>query len=68
MKLLGVLAQCSIVLLYEVPSNLLLGKIAVAVAVATRRFGGTGGCWILLSRAPVLILLGESTIGGCHLV
>ncbi len=66
MKLLGRLAQSGVVLLDEVPANLILGQVAVSRGVGggVNRAGGRG---VLLGRDLVLLLLNEAAVGG-HLV
>lgn len=65
-KLLRRLAEGGVVLLYKVPSNLILRKVAVAVGIAAGGFRGCRSGWILLSRAAILILLAEVSVGCCH--
>lgn len=62
MKLLWGLAQSGVVLLDEVPSNLILRKV-IARSVSTGGISGTRGSWVLLSSALVLLLLSEAAIG-----
>lgn len=65
MKLIRVLAQSGVVLLYEVPANLILAK----VVVVTGRCGGivrSGGAWrCLFDSVLELVRIGVVTVG-CH--
>ena len=63
MKLLGGLAQGSVVLLDEVPTNLILLDITITRGGTIRGLSRTGGSRVLLSRALVLVLLSEAAIG-----
>lgn len=67
MELLRRLAQSGVVLLDEVPANLILGQIAVGRSGSgsgTIGGGGSRSCLLLASRFFVLILLAEVTVGG----
>jgi hypothetical protein len=58
MQLLGIFAQCRIVLLDEVPADLILGEV---VAIISRR-RCLGRRSVLLDRAFVLLLVVEVAI------
>ena len=62
MKLLWRLAQSGVILLDEVPANLILGEVA-AWGTSSSRIGWARGSWVLLSVALELILLREVAIG-----
>ncbi len=62
MKLLGRLAQSSVVLLYEVPANLILGEV---IAVGRCVCGIDGGGGVEGFGSLVLLLVGEVAVG-CH--
>ena len=67
MELLGRLAQGGVVLLNEVPANLILGQVAVGRGGGcSRAIGGGSGrsCLLLVGRFFELVLLGEVTVGG----
>lgn len=65
MKLLRRLAQGGVVLLNEVPSNLILGQVNARRA-SSIRVGRAGGGWVLFCGCVlVLVLLREATVG-CH--
>lgn len=66
-ELLRRLAQGGVVLLNEVPANLILGQVAVGRGGGCSGAigGGSGGsCLLLVGRFFELVLLGEVTVGG----
>jgi hypothetical protein len=62
MKLLRRFTQRGIVLLNEVPSNLVLGEV-IAGSTASAGLSKTRGGRVLLGCTLVLVLLREATIG-----
>ena len=62
MKLLGRFAQSGIVLLNEVPANLIFGEIVTRCASSSSLSRTRGSC-VLLGCVLILILLREATIG-----
>lgn len=63
MKLLWRLAQGSVVLFHKVPANLVLRQVAIASRASRGGISRSGGGWVLLTPALVLVLLGEAAVG-----
>jgi hypothetical protein len=62
-KLFGSLAQGSVILLNEVPTNLIVGQLAALLLGSGSRVAG-GGSRVTLESTLVLLLLTKAAVGG----